>query len=218
MSDDFPDVPPDDFSPARPSDEEDRFVSLGDDINITAKDPTMKHVMLGVGWDSNAFDAEAVDLDVSVFLLDKNDQTRIDEDFIFYNNEEALEGAIKHGGDSRTGAGAGDDESVIVDLQGVPYDILRILVSLTIYQAYEREQSLGAVRGAYIRLCNAENKYEMFRYKLDEHIKDRPEGGMLIAALDREGPKWHFRPLAEPVQGGLPEIAENYGIIVKEKQ
>lgn len=197
--------------------DQDRFVELGDDINLSAKDPTMTKIMLGVGWDSNAFDAEAMDLDISLFLLDKNDMTRVDEDFLFYNQEEILDGAVKHMGDSRTGAGEGDDEQILIDLHGVPFDILRIMVSLTIYQSYEKRLELGQVRGAYIRVCNGENKYELCRYVLDEQLKNRPEGGVLIAALDREGPKWHFRPLAEFEQMGLPDIATKYGIIVKEK-
>ena len=199
--------------------EDDRFIGPGEDINLTQLDPALRHVRLGVGWDANAFDAEAMDLDVSLFLLNIKDQTRVDEDFVFYNNLEVLDGAVKHQGDSRTGAGDGDDETILIDLQGVPFDIVRILVVMTIYQSYEKEQSLSMVRGAYIRFVNEENQYEFFRYNLDDQLKDRQEGGMMIAALDREeGPKWHFRSLAEYAAGGLPDLATRHGIIVKEKQ
>ena len=61
--------------------------------------------MIGVGWDVIGFDKEAPDLDLSIFLLDKNNETRMDEDFVFYNNLKSLEGAVEHMGDNRTGRG-----------------------------------------------------------------------------------------------------------------
>src|SRR5690349_11201078 len=84
-------------------------VSLGDDINLTAKDPSLNKLVIGVGWDLNAFNADALDLDFSLFMLNKDGVTRADEDFVFYNQPVCLDGGIKHGGDSRTGAGDGDD-------------------------------------------------------------------------------------------------------------
>ena len=41
----------------------------GDDVNLTAKDPTMTHLVVGVGWEQNAFEGDALDVDVSCFLL-----------------------------------------------------------------------------------------------------------------------------------------------------
>jgi tellurium resistance protein TerD len=196
---------------------EDNFVSLGDDINLTAKDPSLRNVVIGAGWDLNAFNADALDLDLSLFLLDKNEQTRQDADFIFYNQPEALEGGIKHHGDSRTGAGDGDDENVTVDLQAVPFDVMRVVITITIYKGYEKEQNLDMVRNAYVRLVNADTNQELCRYKIDNILEDKEETGVIIGALNREGPKWHFKPEADFVPGGLGEIARGYGLIINQE-
>lgn len=187
---------------------------IGDDINLMAKDPSLHNIIIGAGWDVNAFDADVLDLDLSLFFVDKNGQTQTDEDFVFYNNPIILEGAVKHHGDSRTGAGDGDDETVTMDLHAVSYDIMRIYLVISVYKGFEKEQNLGQVRNAYIRVINADTNYELVRYNMDKDLDGRSETGVIAAILSREGPKWHFRPTGEMLEGGLAQIAERTGIIV----
>ncbi len=193
---------------------DDGYVSVGDDINILEKDPTIHKLRIGMGWEINAFDGDNLDLDLSLFMIDKNDHTRVDEDFVFYNNMMALDGAVKLHGDSRTGAGEGDDEVISVDLHGVPFDIIRIVVFLSIYQGLEKDQSLGMVRNTYMRLINEENNIELLRYDLSEHLRENDATGMVVGYLDREGPKWHFRPQAEFEHEGLSTYAKKKGLII----
>lgn len=192
----------------------DNSVAKGDDINITAKDPTLKSLHIGVGWDLNAFDTDALDLDISCFLLDKNMKTRKDSDFVFYNNMEGCDGAIKHNGDNRTGAGDGDDESIHVHLNDIPYDVTTIMFVFSIYKGDEREQALGKLRNSYIRIVNIENSQELLRFDLADALIDVKETTMLVASINREGPKWHFKALGEPMDGGLAAVATQYAIIV----
>ena len=196
---------------------DDNFVKLGDDVNLSAKDPTLRNVLIGAGWDLNAFNADALDLDLSLFLLNKNGMTRHDPDFIFYNQPDALEGAIKHHGDSRTGAGDGDDENITVDLQGVPFDVVQIMITMTIYKGYEKEQNLDMVRNAYVRIVNGDTKHELCRFALDKILEDNEDTGVVIGELNREGPKWHFKPTADFVPAGLGELARRYGCIINQE-
>lgn len=194
----------------------DNFVSVGDEMNINEKDPTLRRIVIGAGWDVNAFNSDVADFDVSLFMLDKNGMTRVDEDFVFYNQREAVNGGIRHHGDSRTGAGDGDDETISVFLEAVPFDIIQLMVVFSVYKGYEKEQNVSMARNAYIRIVNEENGIEIVRYKMDADIENRTESAVLAAVINREGPKWHFKPLAEFYADGLPEIATKYGIVVKE--
>lgn len=187
----------------------------GDEVNLLEKDPTMQRVLIGLGWDLNAFDSDPLDLDVSCFLLDKHEKTRVNEDFVFYNNLEGCNGAIVHNGDNRTGAGDGDDESISLDLTGIPFDVIRVAFVLSIYQGEEKEQRLAKVRNAYVRLVNRDNAQEILRYEISPDLEDRAETAMIVAYLNREGPKWHFVAAGECVKGGLAKVATNYDIIVK---
>lgn len=187
----------------------------GDEVNLLQKDPTMKRVLIGLGWDLNAFDSDPLDLDVSCFLLDKHNKTRVNEDFVFYNNLEGSTGAVVHNGDNRTGAGDGDDESISLDLTGIPFDVIRVAFVLSIYQGEEKEQRLAKVRNAYVRLVNLDNNQEILRYEISPDLEDRNETAMIVAYLNREGPKWHFVAVGECVKGGLAKAATDYDIIVK---
>lgn len=189
-------------------------IRLGEDLNILAKDPTLTKVLIGVGWDLNAFDSDVLDLDVSLFMIDKNDKTREDSDFVFYNATETLGGAVKHNGDSRTGAGDGDDETILIDLHGVPFDIVTLVFVISIYKGNEKEQRLAQVRNAYIRLMNGDSFHELTRFEMSAEMEDREETAMIVATINREGPKWHFRPAADFAPDGLAEFAKRYGLII----
>ena len=193
------------------------FISLGEELNITEKDETIRKVCVAAGWDSFTFNSMTLDMDLSLFLLDRNGKTRVDEDFIFYNQPEALNGGVRHRGDNRSGAGDGDDETISLFLESIPFDILHAYFVLSIYQGYEKEQYMGMARNCYIRLFNEETGEEIVRYKMDVDLKERSETGVVAVALNREGPKWHFKPLMEFYPDGLSEIASKYGMVIKDQ-
>ena len=139
-------------------------VTLGDDVNLLSLDPALRNIRVAVGWDKKAFGDRDVDVDISLFLLDRNNMTRNDEDFVFYNNLETCEGAVKHEGDNRIGAGDGDDETMLFSLQNIPFDVMRIIFVYSIYRGREREQPLSMVKNSYIRLINSDNDHELLRF------------------------------------------------------
>ncbi|HPQ50163.1 MAG: TerD family protein [Alphaproteobacteria bacterium] len=187
----------------------------GEQVNLTRLDPTLRRLMIGVGWDVIGFDKEAPDLDLSIFLLDKNNETRMDEDFVFYNNLKSLEGAVEHMGDNRTGAGDGDDENVLVDLMSLPFEVYRLAFVISIYDAEMRDQNLQSVRNCFLRIMNDENGIELMRFNLDQEFKEHPESSAVIVGfLERNGPNWFFEGTGVMTKGGLKEIATKYGIVV----
>lgn len=189
-------------------------MSKGDELNLAAKDPTLQRVHIGVGWDQNQFDTEPLDMDISCFMLDRKGKTRVNEDFVFYNNYEGTDKAVIHGGDNRSGAGDGDDESMLVHLPFVHFDIVQLMFVLSIYKGEEKGQGLKKMRNAYFRLVNSDTNIEIVRYDLMKDTEERDETAMLVGVLNREGPKWHFVALGECIEGGLQKIAEGYDIIV----
>lgn len=189
-------------------------ISRGDEINITHKDPTMRKVLIGLGWDMKKFDSEPLDLDASIFLLNVHEKTRVDEDFIFYNNAQGGENSVRHMGDNRTGAGDGDDEQILLDLTTVPLDVATIIFVLSIYDEEYENPNFSMVKNVYFRVVNQDREHELFRYELDEELKS--DAGLIVARMERIGNEWIFRAIGETVEGGLGQIARNYGIIVAE--
>lgn len=193
------------------------YVHKGEYIDLIEKVPHLTAILAGAGWNHMALEDDPVDIDLSLFLLDKNGQTRIDDDFVFYNNDRACEGAIHHLMDSRTGAGDGDDEKMFIDLNGISFDIMKIVFVLSIYDPEIEGHHFGMVRDIFFRLVNKEDGEEILRYEVAE--EDQKGGNaMIVGTLIREGPKWIFEVIAELSNGGLAKIATDYGIIVKELQ
>ena len=103
---------------------------------------------------------------------------------------------------------------ITVDLQGVPFDIIKLVFVISIYKGDEKEQRLGQVRNGYLRLVNGDTLHELARYEMSPDMEDKEETAMIVATLNREGPKWHITPTAEFVAGGLATIAKRYGLII----
>lgn len=187
-------------------------VRTGEEINLTRLDPTLREITVGVGWDLKSIEGDPVDVDASLFLLDKNNKTREDEDFVFYNNATGRQGAVRHMGDSRTGAGDGDDEKIIVDLMALPFEVVRIVFVLSIYEMDLNTNNFTLVKNVYFRIVNNETTHETFRYELDENLGDST--GLIIGYLERVGSDWVFKAAGESVPGGLAKIATDYDIVV----
>lgn len=193
---------------------EDKLVQVGDEIDLIGLDPALRNISIRAGWDAKSYDGNEIDMDISLIFLNAQDQTIKDEDFIFYNNPEAYDGAVKHHGDSRHGAGAGDDEQIDIDLQSIPFDYLKIVIAVSIYRGGEFDQNLGDVSNGFVRVVNEDSGQQLVRYRLDADLREKEQTAMVAATIERIGAKWIFKPIAEFVEGGLGEIASRYGLII----
>jgi tellurium resistance protein TerD len=191
-------------------------ITIGDDVGLTNKDPTLRKIMVGVGWDVASYEGSAPDLDVSAFLLNKEEETRMDEDFVFYNNRRSSEEEVIHRGDNRTGAGEGDDETIDIDLQALSFDVTKIVLSITIHEGGIKEQDFSMVKNLFLRIVNSETNMELCRLDVpDDFLNEKKGYGMRIGEIFRDGPKWRFIATCRiSDKGGLDQIARDYGILI----
>ncbi len=188
-------------------------LSKGQKVDLTKGNPALKQLLVGLGWDVNAFDSGAgFDLDVTVFLLGENGKCPSDSDFIFYNNPKHTSGGVTHLGDNRTGQGEGDDEQIEVKLDAVPQSIARIAFAVTIHEAEERRQNFGQVSNAFIRLENQETHEELVRYDLGEDFSI--ETAVVVGELYRHNGEWKFNAIGSGFQGGLYALCTHFGLDV----
>ena len=171
-------------------------LSKGGNVSLSKAAPSMKNVLIGLGWDARSTDGQDFDLDASAFLLAANGKVRGDADFIFYNNLKSADGSVAHTGDNRTGEGDGDDESLKIKLDAVPSDVDKIIFVVTIHDAQTRRQSFGQT--------------EVARYDLTEDAST--ETAMLFGELYRHSGEWKFRAVGQGYAGGLASVCAQYGI------
>lgn len=185
----------------------------GQKVNLTKDNPGLKNVVVGLGWDVNAYDTGGdFDLDAAAFLITDSGKVSRPEDFVFYGNLSHPSGSVQHMGDNLTGAGDGDDEQIKVDLSKVPADITKIAFTVTIYEAESRRQNFGQVSNAFIRIYNEVNGEEMLRYDLGEDFSI--ETAAVFGELYKNGNEWKFNAIGNGFQGGLAALCANFGVEV----
>jgi tellurium resistance protein TerD len=187
-------------------------LTKGGNVSLSKTDPSLKNVIVGLGWDARPTAGADFDLDASAFMVKEDGKVRSDSDFIFYNQTKSACGSVEHTGDNRTGAGDGDDEAVIVLLDKVPMDIQRIVFCVTIHDAEMRKQNFGQVSHAFVRIVNKDSNNEVARYDLSEDASI--ETAMVFGEIYRHGGEWKFKAVGQGYAGGLAALAKQYGINV----
>lgn len=184
----------------------------GENVSLSKTDPTLKNVLIGLGWDARASDGADFDLDASLFMVGENGKVAGDDWFIFYNQLHSPCGSVEHTGDNRTGAGDGDDEAIKVALEKVPANIYSLVIAVTIHDAEARRQNFGMVRDAFVRLVNADSDQEVLRFDLSEDYST--ETAMVFGEIYRRGGEWKFRAVGQGYAGGLYSLCMQHGVNV----
>ena len=184
----------------------------GGNVSLNKEAPGLKNIIAGLGWDTRQTAGDGFDLDSSVFLVKEDGKVRSDSDFIFFNNLKSSDGSVEHTGDNTTGIGDGDDEQVKVNLDAVPSDVTRIVLTVTIHDAESRRQNFGMVQSAFIRVVDASNDEEIVRYDLSEDFST--ETAMIFGEIYRYGLEWKFKAVGQGFAGGLSALAKHFGVNV----
>lgn len=186
-------------------------LTKGQKVSLTKGNPGLKKILVGLGWDVNAFSSGTdFDLDVTVFMTDASGKCPTEKEFIFYGNLEHSSESVKHLGDNLTGAGDGDDEQVQVDLSLLPSNIERLAFAVTIYDADRRRQNFGQVSNSFIHIMDEVTGTELIRYDLGEDFSI--ETALVVGELYKHNGEWKFNAIGSGFQGGLAALCNHYGI------
>ncbi|MCB5907049.1 TerD family protein [Streptomyces pinistramenti] len=186
-------------------------LAKGGNVSLSKAAPNLAQIMVGLGWDARSTTGADFDLDASA-LLCASGRVLGDEYFVFYNNLKSPEGSVEHTGDNLTGEGEGDDESILVDLTGVPPQVDKIVFPVSIHEAEARGQSFGQVGNAFIRIVNQADGSELARYDLSEDASS--ETAMIFGEVYRYNGEWKFRAVGQGYASGLRGIALDFGVNV----
>jgi stress response protein SCP2 len=175
-------------------------LSKGQRVSLRKQDgSSLSLVRMGLGWDPikkrGLFGNREteVDLDASAILF--ADQQPVD--IAFFNQLRSKDGSVQHAGDNRTGAGDGDDESIVVDLSRVPAHVTTIIFVVTSYEGH----TFAQVEQAFCRLVDETTRAELTRYTLSGGT---PSTGMVMAKLHRDGGGWKMTAIGEPQNAKQP--------------
>ncbi len=184
----------------------------GQKIDLTKGGGGLRQVMVGLGWDEaqgsvggllGLFKSkpESIDCDASVILCGPNGKiisNDIKQTCVFLGNLRHPSGAIVHQGDNLTGAGEGDDEQIMVNLQQVPADVDKMVFVVNIYDARARNQHFGMIKNAFIRLVDMDKKTEICKFNLSENYSNMT--GLVVGEIYRKNGEWKFNAIGQPVR------------------
>ncbi|MCL0096568.1 TerD family protein [Thermodesulfovibrionales bacterium] len=188
-------------------------LSKGQRVDLTKSHPGLTKVLVGLGWDTQKYSGgKDFDLDAAAFLLTAAGKVGSDKDFIFYGNLKGGNDSVIHLGDNLTGEGEGDDEQIKIDLSAVPAAVDKIVFTVTIHEAEQKQQNFGQVSNAFVRVVNEADGKELIRYDLGEDFS--VETAVVCGELYRHGSEWKFNAVGSGFSGGLAALATNYGLQV----
>lgn len=187
----------------------------GQKVSLTKEKAGLDRIVIGLGWDEverkRGFFAPkptAIDCDASALVL-QNGKLKGKEDIVYFGNLKHHTGAIMHMGDNLTGAGAGDDEQIIVELSKIPEKYDKIILVVNIYDAYKRKQHFGMIKNAFIRLVDERDGKEVCRYNLSESYDNMT--AMVFGEVYRHNGEWKFNAVGQGTQDeGLGQLAQRY--------
>ncbi len=177
-----------------------------DVLDLTKREPGLKKVTLGAGWDI-ANMGSSFDLDIAAFLLNSQGKVTLDPlNVVFFNNK--IRPGVVLDRDNRTGAGDGDDERIYLELDKIDSDIEKIVFITIIHQAEEKRQTFGMVNNSYVRLINTEENKEICRFNLKDDSSTAT--GVIFAELYKESGEWYFKAIGEGKRGDLNDLLSFY--------
>lgn len=187
-------------------------LAKGGNVSLSRAAPSLKKILVGLGWEARVTTGDDYDLDVSAFLLSESGKVKSDDDFIFYNQLKSKCGSVEHNGDNRTGDGDGDDETMTVNLEKVPVSVKRIVFCVTIDDAERRRQNFGQVSDSFMRIVNLESDAEIARFDLTEDYST--ETAMIFGEIYRHNDEWKFKAVGQGFAGGLESMCKQFGVSV----
>jgi tellurium resistance protein TerZ len=176
----------------------------------------LSKVIMGLGWDAKKSGGGllkgmfggggggSIDLDASCVLFDE--QKKI-VDTVWFRQLKSKDGSVVHTGDNRTGAGEGDDEQIIVDLNKVPANVKSLVFTVNSFT----NQTFDQVENAYCRLVDSSTNKEIARYTLSSQGSHTAQ---IMAKVYRHEGEWKMHAIGENGHGRtidslMPQITAN---------
>ena len=183
----------------------------GANVSLSMADPTLRRLLVGMGWRARSKGGYPVHLDASALLVGRDGRVPNRAHFVYYDQLDHPPGPARTPGGTDGTADGGDVEQVELDLSGVPDYVDKIVFAVSIHQAQQRGQTFADVHGRYIRVSNLDTGVEIARYDLHEGASTETAVVFGEVYRHRSG-DWKFRAIGQGWSDGLGGIARDYGI------
>lgn len=173
-------------------------LTKGGRADLSKSAPNATRFAVGLSWDAPAqVNGHDFDLDVTAFGCTKDangDPKAVSESYmVYYNNLTSPCLGIVHSGDNLTGAGAGDDETIIIDISKLDAKVEEIAIIVTLHMAIQRGQNFGQAKNPKIRIYDPDTGTELTHYDLDEDYSQ--DIAVQFGSVYKRGAEWKFNAI-----------------------
>ena len=131
----------------------------GQKIEIPKSGPDINLLDIGFKWTSD----KQFDIDVSAFLLDKDEKILTIEDFVFYGQPISSNGSVS----LEEPASSGDKQHFSVHLSKVQDKVEKILFAITIYESEKNGHTFSEVKDIELVIVHRESGQEIGNFLMD---------------------------------------------------
>ena len=143
------------------------------------------------------------DLDAWLYVVDSSKRAyNMDmADLLYYGNKHLnkSKGELAwHHGDNLTGAGEGDDEQMSLTLNNIPSEYNEVLVGVTIYRGWDRNQTFGDIDNIFVRVVDERDNFEICRYESRDVSNEYKDCySFIVGKFIRQGSDWEFKSIGK---------------------
>lgn len=179
------------------------MTSLTKGGNLALPENASAGLRVSVAWSAST----GFDLDVAAIAVEANGRCPGPDHVLNHDRTEAAAGALRLDGDG-IGATGVDKEAMTVNLSGLPGDVAKVLVILSIHEAAARNQSFRQLSSARVEVTTAAGAL-VASFDVMERGAER---AMILGELYRHEQAWKFRAIGQGYAEGVEPIAAQAGL------
>jgi tellurium resistance protein TerZ len=174
-------------------------LAKGQRVSLAKQDGgVLSRVRMGLGWDAvkkrgffGGLKMQTIDLDASCLMFDGNGRLL---DQVWFNQLQSKDGAVVHTGDNLTGAGEGDDESIIVDLTRLSPTVATLVFVVNSFTG----QNFSQIENAFCRVVDSTTEVELAKFEL---TGSGTHNAQVMAKLTRSAQGWEMTAIGAIANG-----------------
>lgn len=177
-------------------------------------DLPIDNIALGLGW-NECHTGAPIDIDASCIMVGDNGVY----DIVYFGQKISKCNNVRSLGDNLTGAGDGDDETILANLQNLPLSCNALYFTIT---AYSANRKLKELKDSHVRLIDTKTQRELLRYELD-NVENSETTAMIMCKVIRNNNNnnntWSIKALGIETKGRrAAELVNQINLIHKSKQ
>lgn len=193
-------------APTAPSTQK-RVLSAGAKVCLNDIEPQLESIFLNLSWRSQV----NADLDLSVFMLNKEGKAASERHVIFYGQRDSVCKSVRHKGDNVISFDNYSAEIIEIEFSRInTREIARIAICATINEEDGKFIGFNSVEEPYLRIMKKENDEEILRFYINE--KSDVKNAVFIGELYVVESKWCFKALDGSNRDGLGGMCKIFGI------